>query len=332
MKKILIGIHGLGNKPSKDVLQDWWVQSIREGLESIGRPRKDIPFELIYWADVSYPVPLDHACTNPEDPSYVEDPYVKSLFKDVKNKPSLKAKLLRYIDGQLNRLFLNDDLSINFKEVSDQIIHRYFSDLDRYLNGDRPSVHNPECSARAEIRDRFMQVLEKYHGDEILLIAHSMGSIIAFDVLSEMSDQFDIDTFVTIGSPLGIPVMVGRAFAEQKQRHPSIARPATPDCIWPHWINLADPEDKVALDVTLYDDYGPNRLGTGPVDMAVFNDYEINGSRNPHKSYGYLRTPQLAQVLNEFLSRKYLAGKFRRAVKIARSMQGRLRRRLKRHG
>ena len=32
MPKIIVGIHGLANKPEKDVLAEWWVKSIREGL------------------------------------------------------------------------------------------------------------------------------------------------------------------------------------------------------------------------------------------------------------------------------------------------------------
>ena len=32
MTDIIIGIHGLANKPDKTTLSDWWEKSIREGL------------------------------------------------------------------------------------------------------------------------------------------------------------------------------------------------------------------------------------------------------------------------------------------------------------
>jgi len=31
--KIIIGIHGLGNKPPKTILEKWWRQAIEDGLK-----------------------------------------------------------------------------------------------------------------------------------------------------------------------------------------------------------------------------------------------------------------------------------------------------------
>ncbi len=33
MTKVIIGIHGLANKPMRETLADWWEKAIREGLE-----------------------------------------------------------------------------------------------------------------------------------------------------------------------------------------------------------------------------------------------------------------------------------------------------------
>ena len=33
MPDIIIGIHGLANKPNKKTLEDWWKKSILEGLK-----------------------------------------------------------------------------------------------------------------------------------------------------------------------------------------------------------------------------------------------------------------------------------------------------------
>ena len=46
MRKIIIGIHGLGNKPPEDLLKIWWKKAIREGLKAIGHPRYFFKFEL----------------------------------------------------------------------------------------------------------------------------------------------------------------------------------------------------------------------------------------------------------------------------------------------
>jgi len=58
----------------------------------------------------------------------------------------------------------------------------------------------------------------------------------------------------------------------------------------------------IAFDQLLSDDYDANDSGVRPVDVSVFNNYIEEGDRNPHKSYGYLRSPGVAQVIDEFLS------------------------------
>lgn len=137
-----------------------------------------------------------------------------------------------------------------------------------------------------------------------MLISHSMGSIVAFDVLWKYSGEVKVNTFITIGSPLGLPVIVARVFAEQKNLNKRIIKPHAPDSVTGKWFNFSDLEDKVALDHTLADDYGLNNNGFTAEDFTVINDYKINDIRNPHKSFGYLRTPEFAVVVNEFLSRK----------------------------
>ena len=53
----------------------------------------------------------------------------------------------------------------------------------------------------------------------------------------------------------------------------------------------------------LKDDYSSNSGDIQPIDVIVQNDYEYNGRSNPHQAFGYLRTPQIAQVITNFLDR-----------------------------
>ena len=304
MKKILIAIHGLGNKPSQDLLSTWWLEAIHEGLRRIGKNRNKIPFEMVYWADVIYPNPMNPDIQDVNDPLYLDEPYNASAFIVKENKSTLKIKFFQYIEDQLDNLFLNDDLSINFSSVTNKVLHYYFSDLEKYYAKDCIALNNPECSAKQEIRNRFYEVLRKYQGYDIFLICHSMGSIVAFDVLSQFANKLDINTFVTIGSPLGFPMIVNRIFNEQKMTNHHIQRMHVPDCIRHDWYNLSDPRDKVAIDHTLADDFAENRKGIKAIDMLVTNDYEWNGEKNPHKAYGYLRTIEMATIIDAFLTSK----------------------------
>ncbi|MFC1556593.1 hypothetical protein ACFL6I_12285 [candidate division KSB1 bacterium] len=303
MKQIILGIHGLGNKPPQELLKEWWVNSILEGMERIGKDRFSIPFDMVYWADEIYSEPLNPLIKDKDDPLFLDEHYTKGGSEEEKDRLSLRIKMLSYIEEQLDKIFLNDDMSINFKDVTDKLIYHYYLDLETYYGENCASINNPECPAREAIQKRLINKLKQYKGYKVLLIAHSMGSIIAFDVLSDQKNDLSVHTFVTIGSPLGFPVIVGRAFAEQKKKDNRIKKPYTPESILKKWLNISDIEDKVALDHTLSDDYGENNKEVLAEDMLVYNDYEMEGKKNPHKSFGYLRTPEMSAAIDGFLTR-----------------------------
>jgi len=121
-------------------------------------------------------------------------------------------------------------------------------------------------------------------------------------LLSKIINEVNIHTFVTIGSPLGLPIVVSRLFHEHKMKDNTIKRLHVPDSIWSYWYNLSDPEDKIAMDHTLSDDFLENRKGVKALDMMVHNDYKWEEEKNPHKSYGYLRTIELAKIIDDFLA------------------------------
>ena len=132
-----------------------------------------------------------------------------------------------------------------------------------------------------------------------MLIAHSMGTIIAYDVLRDLGQEdpeFRVHHFVTIGSPLGIAGVKGRI---SKERDDAVR---TPTVISEKWKNYADKADPVAVDAHLRDDFGSNKRGIRVEDDLVSNDYvALDGKRKPHKSFGYLRTPELSDQIKDFL-------------------------------
>ncbi|MFC1553728.1 hypothetical protein ACFL7D_03755 [candidate division KSB1 bacterium] len=330
MKQIILGIHGLGNKPSQELLKEWWKNSIHEGMERNGKNKFPIPFDMVYWADEIYSEPLNPLINDKDDPLFLNEHYTKGSLEEERDRNSLRIKMLSYIEEQIDKIFLNDDMSINFKNVTDKLIYHFYLDLETYYGENCASVKNPECSAREMIQNRLINKLEQYKDYKVLLIAHSMGSIIAFDVLSNLKNDLSVNTFVTIGSPLGFPVIVGRAFAEQKKKDHRIKKPHAPESILEKWFNMSDIEDKVALDHTLSDDYGENSKGLLAEDVLVYNDYDMDGKKNPHKSFGYLRTPEMSSVIDGFLAKsirervyqgyKYSANRISSAIKYIRNI------------
>ena len=301
MRKIILGIHGLGNKPPMTLLKEWWIRSIREGFKKINFIQSRLPFELVYWAFYLHPVALDPNEKNSESIYYLEDPYVPSGTHDKKKPNVFRQKVLEYLEKQLDKLMLREDFSINFSAISDLIIRRFFKDLDIYFNSNCVDEAHKECLARNAIRSELYDQLLKYRHKKILLIAHSMGSIIAYDVLMRHSEQLNIDTFVTIGSPLGVPVLMQKLAREHRTKINGQLQLQTPECIRTAWYNFSDLNDKVAFNYNLGDDFKPNRWGVLPIDAVVFNDYVFNEVHNPHKAYGYLRTPEVAEIVRQFL-------------------------------
>src|SRR5215831_12060417 len=73
------------------------------------------------------------------------------------------------------------------------------------------------------------------------------------------------------------------------------------------WTNFADRRDIVAVEAKLADDYEASDQGVKVVDVPVINAYKSPPDRVPpnkpnfHKSYGYLRTPELSNVVRGFV-------------------------------
>lgn len=140
-------------------------------------------------------------------------------------------------------------------------------------------------------------------GDRVLLIGHSMGSVIAYDSLWELDHLegllSNVDCFLTIGSPLGMRYVQRRLIGLGQSRPRIYPRNIR------RWVNIAARGDLVALDPSLADDFGEMvRSGTTEritdLTRGVYNHYRDGHGLNVHKSYGYLVNPHVAQVITQW--------------------------------
>lgn len=292
MAKIIIGVHGLGNKPDEILLQKWWKAALTENLNGL-YGRGFFRFKLVYWASALYSAPLDVNIADRKSPLYLAERYCKSGSEkeEIGDYSSFKKKLRSHLNEQLDRIFLEDDGRMNFSKISDYILKHFFKDLDFYYNGIRQNEDQPAP------RD----VIRKHRHKKILLIAHSMGSIIAMDVLNHYIPEIKIDTLVTIGSPLGMPVIRGHMLESSPGFGKDGLQMKTPENIRTAWYNLADFKDKVAFCYKLGKDFLPNSRGVAPQDYLVHNNFRFNGEPNAHKSYGYLRCREMGDIAEKFL-------------------------------
>lgn len=318
MKKVIIGIHGLGNKPPKYLLQKWWKDAMIEGINLSGI-RQSLPkFELVYWADILYDKPLNRWEKDKDNPYFLDEPYIKAPEIIIDKKHPFQEKIIGFISEQLNNIFLNEDNSLNYSFITDAILKKYFRDLEVYYMEECKDETKVNCRARDLIQERLVQYITKYNNNDIMIIAHSMGSIITFDVLSFLIPEARINTLVTIGSPLGLPIVVSKIAAEQKKKLKGKSIMATPPGVTSNWFNLADITDHVAINYKLADDFRENVRGILPTDLLVNNNYEINGKKNHHKSFGYLRTPEFSKILSDFIADE----KLNAGQKVLKTVQG----------
>lgn len=303
MARIIIGIHGLGNKPNTDILSEWWQLSLKEGLIKQGF-ETDLPeFKMVYWADILYTRPLDKNIEDPDNPYFIDEKYTKGNSYYERSSYRIRKRFLRYFGKQLYKIFLNEDFSIRYSFIPDYIIRRYFSDLEIYYKDKCENADPEECRKKELIKQRLADVLEEHKNDEILLIAHSMGSIIAFDVLSFFAPDSKVHTFITIGSPLGLPLVISKIASQYKDNPRGKREMITPPGVYGNWLNFSDVLDKITFSYKLSRRFKFNKNAIKPRDFNVVNDYfSETGEHNPHKSFGYLRTKELASLLNSFIS------------------------------
>ena len=308
MSKVIIGIHGLANKPKKKVLTDYWQKSIAEGLKNVSAGDPPFKFEMVYWAKYLYHHPLHDDQAFEFDSHYNDEPYIAATKRPKAYRDGWKDELRRVTGAIVGPGIEWFKRRFGADRLADTILGAKLKDLDYYYQ-DRPlrSRDNSMKGAKEVLRGELIDTLVANNQHEIMLIAHSMGTIIAYDVLRVMGNvgpQVPVKRFVTIGSPLGLPHVKQKIIDERKaEGRPKAAKVRTPTLVEDSWVNYADRRDPVALDTHLWDDYGANQSGVRVVDDLIRNDYVgLSGEPNHHKSYGYLRTPELSGHISDFLT------------------------------
>jgi hypothetical protein len=304
VQQILIGIHGLKNKPPRQLLTKWWRLALREGLRKRGHPHLPFRFRLAYWSHLLHPQPLDPSITDPDDPLYLESPYTVTPVNPIEPVGNFRRKVLDLVDDGLDKIFINEDGTFNFTALGNGLLSYFFKDLDLYYTATCRTSDGSEVPLREMVQNQLLELLHFHRRKQILLIAHSMGSIIAYDTLMRAPSGIAVDTLVTIGSPLGLPVIRARILSANSELSAGESEPAVPRSITTSWFNLSDLRDKVAIDYRLADDFSSTDGQVEVIDREVVNDYAYGSEPNPHKVYGYLRTPELAGIVNEFLDRQ----------------------------
>ena len=171
-----------------------------------------------------------------------------------------------------------------------QETRRYFQDRDGVAT-----------KIRQLVADRFLASWAP--GSRLLVIAHSLGSVIAFETLCELSQRKDseirIYLFMTLGSPLWLNFMRHRMLNAREtgaRRYPTNIR---------RWVNLSAIGEMTALDRTFADDYR-EMTNLGLIESIIDETNLQTWFRGPdglnvHKCYGYMANERTGAALAAWL-------------------------------
>lgn len=278
---LILYIPGLLPKPEPEVHKAALLRCLLEGVRKNDAAIAEQiqaagdSFEIIAWTYDFYRQHRDFALDAAAIDAVIQQP--EASEDDIREASGWKrrATVWLYRLGDLVP-FLIPHLASEKMEVHIRDLRRYVRNQNGIADHAREMFKQPVRAACAS-------------GRPVLLIAHSMGSIIAYDALWEMThrdrEQVRIDTLLSTGSPLGQSYLQKRIFGHElsgNARYPDNIR---------RWTNLAAVGELTAIDPELKNDFG-EMVELGLVesieDETVFNYFKLDGQLNVHAEYGYL--------------------------------------------
>jgi hypothetical protein len=289
-RPLIIYVPGLLPKPAPELHREALLRCLLTGVrrvdEDVARQIETSPgaFDLVSWTYDFYREHRDMALDAAAIEAVIEQRGASK--QDIAEATSWKRQLGR------GAYALVDMLPFLIPHVASERVALHLRDLRRY-QGD---VNGIAAHMRRMLKMPLRAATEAHR--PVLLIGHSMGSVIAYDSLWELShvgrDHVKVDTFLTMGSPLGQRYMQKRILGAGKSgfdRYPNIIR---------RWINLSAVGDLTALDPYLVHDFG-EMLELGLVgridDELMFTHFRLNGELNVHAEYGYFVNEKTAHTI-----------------------------------
>ena len=302
----ILFVHGRNFKPDKTPLWRIWLEAARYGIER-SYPGKLAAFDaarktFVHYGDISnrflYSLGreysqqsdlADRAKALTDLKAFSAHQFTKRNYQRLPGKTSLKEAFADAGAGPLNWFGL-----------SETAISMVAPDMREYWNPDAPFG--------SDVRWRFTKPLRAAlnSGDRVLVVAHSLGTLISWDTFwkftyyAEYQEFRDkrIDLWITLGSPLGDETVKDNlkgALASGNRRFPAnVVR----------WENVAAEDDYISHDQKVANDYKA-MLRAGLVqqirDHRIYNLSVRSGRSNPHSSVGYLLHPVTSQLIADWL-------------------------------
>lgn len=290
---LILYIPGLKPKPEYSLHREQILRCMLEGLRRIDpatandMAQHEHFFDLVSWTYDFYGLHRDINADLADIDAVLEKS--EASAEDRELATSLKRRFIRSLYRAADHLpfliphFASEDVELQLRDL-----RRYAKNVDDIAEIIRREV---------KIRLRAAASTER----PILLYGHSMGSVIAYDTLWQLSheprEQVEIDLLLTTGSPLGQRLIQKKLQGFDREgagRYPVNIR---------RWTNIAAIGELTAIDMSLNNDFGEMiRLGLVEdiVDLESYNYYRTSGTLNVHTEYGYLVNEVTATVIRSW--------------------------------
>jgi len=313
MAKRIIMVHGRGFKPDRDALCELWVEAIGHGLERDRGADARAGFEscaraFAYFGDASNEYLRDRRGPYDCDADVGDRRRCLDALRQLETRDFLGERgRERYANtpGQSNLTAALVGLiaaPLAWIGLGARVIGWMAPDLLEYWN--------PDSGFGSRVRWKLTEILAPalIAGDDILLVTHSLGTLIAYDNLWKLShyvehrDVFEtghkLTRWITLGCPLGNPTVrknLKGHRASGVRQYPANIR---------EWINLAAVGDYISHDPTVWDDYRAmleHGLLDSIEDHRIYNLAVRFGRSNPHHGVGYLIHPTVSACIGDWL-------------------------------
>lgn len=293
---LILYVPGLLPKPEPAIHRHELFRCLREGVRRVDSRCADAlgdgsrHFDIVGWTYDFYGEHRDIALDLASIDRLLVQPEANAA--DRAEADSLRRRTIRSIYRAV------DQVPFLIPYFADDKLEIHLRDLRRYVSNE------------FEIADLIRRMLKiplraaANSGRPILLIGHSLGSVVAFDTLwqlgQERNNDVGIDLFLSLGSPLGQRYIQQRLLGYKshgKDRYPGNIR---------RWVNIAAVGELTAIDMQLADDFAPmlqHGLLESINDHAVYNWFRLDGVLNVHAEYGYLVNEVTASAICDWWQR-----------------------------
>jgi hypothetical protein len=291
----IVGIHGmLHTYIGRHQIKEQWLPAINDGLSEAGEASLEpSDFEIVSYGQLSRPSSHRGDADDRIDLNSLTKTDLSPAEKEIMSLMWEEASRLARISTNPKK---DEDDSIQSPNTVGRAVPEWLQNCvanltkSRFIRGFGPERLLPflrevfrflqDPNFKATVLERVATVVS----DETrVLLAHSLGSIVAYEALCA-NQHWRIETFITLGSPLGIRNYVFDTLTPKPSKHMGI---------WPdhikHWVNISDSGDIVALSKRLAPLFG------NVEDVMVYNGWES------HNVLRYLSAKETGTTLGRAL-------------------------------